>query len=201
MTDLKPLSASKALNYRAGNANGSALPPTFEGPLALNERLHGVQVLFKGTIIGSESVAVAANGDLIMLDRQGFVHRATRKAAGYVLDGAPMYAGPGRPLGFHVHGDDLFICDSLKGLLRMSLGDGRLEILSNAISGVDGAPPEPFNYANDLDVAADGTIYFTSCTDGPVARNPAGDFYDTSAAARVEPALARCRVPAAHAKG
>ena len=33
-------------------------------------------------------------------------------------------------------------------------------------------------YANDLDVARDGTVFFTSSTDMPVKRNALG-FYDT----------------------
>ena len=120
-----------------------------------------------------------------MIDRRGFVFRAYRSMSGagaYELRGSPLYIGPGRPLGFHVVGeDDIYVCDSLKGLLRVQLTSGSIEVVSNAINDAfasEGSPPIPINYANDLDVARDGTVYFTSSTVGPVARNALG-FFDT----------------------
>lgn len=175
-----------------GGAKGAPLPANFSGVLALNERLRKARRFFKGVVVGSESVALTDTGSLVMIDRRGFVFRAhPRRVASmrgdstgkpeerleYELELPPRYVGPGRPLGFHVVGDDLFICDSLKGLLRLGLRSGVLEVISNAVHDDEGRAA-PFHYANDLDVARDGTIYFTSCTDHPVARNPSG-FYDT----------------------
>ncbi len=45
------------------------------------------------------------------------------------------------------------------------------------------SPPQlpcstPISYANDLDIAPDGRIFFTDCSDIPPALNAAG-FYDT----------------------
>lgn len=121
-----------------------------------------------------------------MIDRRGFAFRAHMSATGYQLLGAPLYIGPGRPLGFHLQGEDeLYVCDSLKGLLRVQLSSGAIEVLANAVKASDGGEPQPINYANVLDIGSDGSVYFTSCTDGPVARNTLG-FYDT-----VETNLAR----------
>ena len=165
-----------------GRPKGSSIPADMSGPFAANEKLHMAKRLFEREISGSESVAVTPSGDLIMLDRLGYVHRAVPAemyGSGYDLKKPPLYIGPGRPLGFHVLGDDtLLVCDSLKGLLRVTLSSGAIEVLSNAVHGPDGAAT-PFQYANDLDVAADGTVYFTSCTNHTVALNPAGGFYDT----------------------
>lgn len=65
----------------------------------------------------AESVAVDADGALIMCDRYGAVWRAvpsSRSPGGYQLDASPLaYLGPGRPLGFHLdHKGDLVVCNA-----------------------------------------------------------------------------------------
>jgi len=172
------IEASRIALY-PGAANGSKFPADLTGAYARNERLWKAQRLFQGEVFGSESVAVMPNGDLIMLDKFAYVHRARPAAnGGYEMlrEGPPLYIGPGRPLGFHVieNGTALLVCDSLKGLVRVDLPTGTMSILSNRIS----ASGKPFHYANDLDVALDGTVYFSSSTQGTVARNAEG-FYDT----------------------
>ena len=80
-------------------------------------------------------------------------------------------------------GEALLVCDSLKGLLRVELGSGRVTVLSNRVtdrsrsgpSALPG-PADAINYANDLDTASDGTVFFSSSTAGVVAQHPAG-FY------------------------
>jgi sugar lactone lactonase YvrE len=64
----------------------------------------------------------------------------------------------GRPLGmkFDEHGN-LIVADAVKGLLSIA-ADGSITILSNQADGV------PFNCTNDLDIALDGTIYFTDAS-------------------------------------
>lgn len=132
---------------------------------------------------------MAPDGTLIMLDKYGYVHRARKSTAGeYALqaedDNAPplQYIGPGRPLGFHVieNGKALLVCDSLKGLLRVELGPaGAITVLANSLSASStGAGPQlgghghVINYANDLDVAKDGTVFFSSSTAGAIAQHP-----------------------------
>jgi sugar lactone lactonase YvrE len=64
----------------------------------------------------------------------------------------------GRPLGlaFDLNGN-LIVADAIKGLLSVSL-DGAINVLSTGADGV------PFGCTNDLDIAADGTIYFTDAS-------------------------------------
>jgi len=64
----------------------------------------------------------------------------------------------GRPLGliFDREGN-LIVADAVKGLLSIAM-DGNITVLSTAAEGV------PFRCTNDLDVAADGTIYFTDAS-------------------------------------
>lgn len=65
----------------------------------------------------------------------------------------------GRPLGLKAGPDGaLYIADSFRGIMRWS-GPGTLETL---VSEIDGAP---VIYANQLDVARDGTIYFSNSSD------------------------------------
>jgi sugar lactone lactonase YvrE len=64
----------------------------------------------------------------------------------------------GRPLGlaFEPNGN-LIVADAVKGLLSLA-ADGSVTVLATGADGV------PFGCTNDLDVAADGTIYFTDAS-------------------------------------
>lgn len=67
----------------------------------------------------AESVTIAADGHLVMLDKYGYVHEATEGKHGqFELSKQPVaYVGPGRPLGAQFDTDgNLIICDSLKVL-------------------------------------------------------------------------------------
>lgn len=64
----------------------------------------------------------------------------------------------GRPLGLIFdHDGNLIVADAIKGLLSISR-DGNITSLSTAAEGVK------FGCTNDLDVATDGTIFFTDAT-------------------------------------
>mgnify|MGYP001810673060 CR=1 FL=1 len=114
-------------------------PRPAAGPFAPNTALCGATRLFEGRVVGSESVAVAPDGTLWMLDKWGVAHtaEALEGAAGGAGDSADSgaegvvsgagalryrlhpqpaaYVGPGRPLGFHFDAaGNLAICDSLK---------------------------------------------------------------------------------------
>src|SRR5712692_7143704 len=61
----------------------------------------------------------------------------------------------GRPLGLIFdHEGNLIVADAMKGLLSIAR-DGTISVLTTEAEGV------PFRCTNDLDVAGDGTIYFT----------------------------------------
>ena len=47
-----------------------------------------------------------------------------------------------------------------KGLLKVDMTSGRLEVLANLATDTQ----VPLNYVNDLDVAPNGDVYFTSST-------------------------------------
>jgi sugar lactone lactonase YvrE len=64
----------------------------------------------------------------------------------------------GRPLGLIFdHDGNLIVADAIKGLLSIAR-DTSISVLTTEADGV------PFRCTNDLDVAADGTIYFTDAS-------------------------------------
>ncbi|MDX6402948.1 MAG: hypothetical protein QOH70_403 [Blastocatellia bacterium] len=64
----------------------------------------------------------------------------------------------GRPLGLIFdHDGNLIVADAIKGLLSIAR-DGSISVLTTQAEGV------PFHCTNDLDVASDGTIYFTDAS-------------------------------------
>jgi sugar lactone lactonase YvrE len=158
-------------------------PKEFAAPFLRNEELRKARRLFEGQIHGSESVAVRPNGELVMLDKFGYLHTGRLgdgDGAPDVLDEKPaLYIGPGRPLGFHVvdQGAAVLVCDSVKGLIKVELegkSRGAITVLANRVSG-----GTEINYANDLDVAKNGTVFFSSSTEGAVSINTPLGFYDT----------------------
>jgi sugar lactone lactonase YvrE len=127
-------------------------PPPETGPYAPNSLLAGVDRLDLGAgHFGPEDIA---------LDAQGRIYGGTIDGKIMRLDASgknpQVFADThGRPLGFIFdHDGNLLVCDAAKGLLSVA-PDGTITTLATEADGV------PFRCTNDLDVAADGTIYFT----------------------------------------
>lgn len=140
-----------------------ALPREFEGPLAKNDLLTNSKLVVSN-VSGVETVAVSDDGDLYLPDKYGNVWRATlRPCCGeYDLESAPVAGlGAGRPLGSMLdkHGN-LLVVDALKGLLKVEAGTNVVSFLATHMP-VNGTM-KPITFANDLDIASDGTVYFTS---------------------------------------
>jgi sugar lactone lactonase YvrE len=128
--------------------------PGYTGPFARNERLRPMELLSIGDLHAPESVA---------LDRQGRIYASTQE--GWIVRLQPDGSGPqkwaqtgGRPLGmaFDPQGN-LIVADSFRGLLSVA-PDGKVRKLAWECDGV------PILYADDVDVAADGKIYFTDAS-------------------------------------
>jgi sugar lactone lactonase YvrE len=126
------------------------VPPPATGPYAPNSLLANVDRLDLGHF-APEDVA---------LDAQGRIYGGT--VDGKIIRLDPSGKNPqvfadthGRPLGLIFdRAGTLFVCDAAKGLLSVA-PDGTVTSLATEADGV------PFRCTNDLDVAADGTIYFT----------------------------------------
>lgn len=143
--------------------------PPLTGPyqqnaaLAQTERLSlGAGSPQPGAGYGPEDVALDATGRIYTGLDDGRIMRLQ-------ADGAKPEAFAnthGRPLGLAFDpGGNLIVADAIKGLLSVA-PDGSVTVLTTTADGV------PFKCANDLDVAADGTIYFTDAT----SKYPLTDF-------------------------
>jgi sugar lactone lactonase YvrE len=128
--------------------------PGLNGPYENNSRLEPVQRLSLGPGHAPEDVAVDADGKIYGGFEDG---RIVQLAA----DGTQprVFANTqGRPLGLVFDRDgNLIVADALKGLLSINK-TGEVKLLADEADGVK------FSCLNDLDVAADGTIYFTEAS-------------------------------------
>ncbi|KAK2077154.1 hypothetical protein QBZ16_004788 [Prototheca wickerhamii] len=153
-----------------------AVPHPWTGKFAMNNELQKSIRLFEGKIAGSESVAVAKSGDQVyLIDREGYLkiaHGNPAEPTSLELEpSARAYLGPGRPLGFHLEDNgDLLTCNCILGLTRLRRGAGFQEVLAN------GVPLGNGSYADDLDVAPNGDIYFSDASAIQSALNRAGHY-------------------------
>jgi sugar lactone lactonase YvrE len=131
--------------------------------LATTERLSlGTGTPSAGAGFGPEDVALDAEGRIYAGLDDGRVMRLQ-------ADGTKpeVFSNThGRPLGFAFDPNgNLIVADAIKGLLSIAR-DGSVTVLTTAADGL------PFGCTNDLDVAADGTIYFTDAS----SKYPLTDF-------------------------
>jgi sugar lactone lactonase YvrE len=128
--------------------------PALEGPYATNGRLKDVEWLGKGVAMGPESTAI---------DRQGRVYTGTRDGRILAID--PGKTEPrlikhidGRALGMAVdHNGRLVFCNPEVGLQTLD-DQGNVTTLVSSLDNIK------FRFTDDVDVAPDGTLYFTDAS-------------------------------------
>lgn len=130
------------------------VPPAMEGVFFPNQLLADSELIAAGKLQGPEDMEVddhgnvfasCENGKIILISPEGNVkaHAATG----------------GRPLGSKLLPDGrLIVADGEKGLLEIGV-KGEIKILSTEAEGL------PFRFTDDLDVAKDGTVYFSDASD------------------------------------
>ncbi|HEY0386174.1 MAG TPA: SMP-30/gluconolactonase/LRE family protein, partial [Pyrinomonadaceae bacterium] len=129
--------------------------PKLEGVYAVNTLLSNAERLPAGTGHKPEGVAIDREGRIYAGMEDGQVVRWRADGGG----GPELFATTGgRPLGmdFDRQGN-LIIADANKGLLAIN-PQGAVTVLSTEADGL------AFRCPNDLDIAADGTIYFTDAS-------------------------------------
>lgn len=131
-----------------------AKSPGLTGIFASNTALDSAEfITLPGGARGPEDLALGPEGAVYTADQDGGLYR---------IDGdAPVLVDQlgGRPLGLAGGPDGaIYISDSYRGLMRWT-GPGQLETLVDEIDG------DPVIYANQVDVARDGTVYFSNSSD------------------------------------
>lgn len=128
--------------------------PALAGLYAVNNRLAGAEALGKGAGVGPEGTAIDAQGRVYTGYQDGRIVRIA-------VDGKtvePVANTGGRPLGMALDAaGNLVVCDPVKGLLSVT-PSGAITVLATEHGGV------PFKFTDDVDVAPDGTIYFSDAT-------------------------------------
>ncbi len=143
-------------------------PPGLAGVYAPNRRLEAVERLGEGAGVGPEDVAVDGVGRIYAGMEDGRIVRFAPDGAnpeGFADTG-------GRPLGLDFDGaGNLIVADAFKGLLALA-PDGKITVLATGAEGV------PFRFTDDVDVAADGTIYFSDASSKFPYGKPVADILD-----------------------
>jgi sugar lactone lactonase YvrE len=128
-------------------------PPAPEGPFAPNTALQAAERLAEGAGVGPEDVAVDAEGRVYGGCDDGRIVRVAPGGAWEVF----VDTG-GRPAGLRFDASgNLLVCDCSRGLLSVD-PDRNVRVLATEAGGV------PIRFADDLDVAADGTVYFSDAS-------------------------------------
>lgn len=132
-------------------------PPSAPAPVGAyqpNDRLSPTQRLPLGDVFAPEDIAIDSAGRIYTGVDDGQIIRLQADGSNPDL----FASTAGRPLGlvFDREGN-LIVADAVKGLLSIS-PEGTVNVLTTSAAGVS------FRCTNDLDVAADGLIYFTDAS-------------------------------------
>lgn len=160
-------------------------PPGLTGPYALNERLATAERIPTG--FGPEAVVFDAQGRMLTGLLDGRILRFGAEG------GTPeVFANTGgRPLGmkFDAAGA-LLVADAARGLVSVS-AEGVVKVLAAEAGGA------PIVLADDLDIAKDGTVYFSDASVYPLGDGLLAELLDSRPHGRLlsyEPASGAVRV-------
>lgn len=136
--------------------------PALAGPYAPNQALSSAHRIAVGGHGVPEDVAFGPDGLLYAGTSDGSIVRMRPDGGALQV----LANTGGRPLGLRFDaGGRLIVADAYKGLLAVT-PDGKVAVLATEAEG------HRFGLADDLDIAADGTIYFSDASD----RFPLGDY-------------------------
>ncbi len=129
--------------------------PGYTGDFAANTRLAALSFTDIGDHVGPEDADIGPDGMVYMATHGGDIMRAEVGGAD-----AEMFANTGgRPLGVEFGPDGtLYVADAFRGLVAVAR-DGKVSLLADTTDG-----GSPIRYADDVDIAPDGRIYFSDAS-------------------------------------
>jgi sugar lactone lactonase YvrE len=140
--------------------------PDYVGRFARNDRLKSLEMLAIGDNHGPETIALDVEGRIYAATHEGRIVRLRADGSSpedWVTTG-------GRPLGIRFDSaGNLLVADAFRGLLRIA-PDGTLTVLATEADGT------PILYANSVDVAEDGKVYFSDSSTKFGARQSGGTY-------------------------
>ncbi|AKQ67913.1 Strictosidine synthase precursor [Myxococcus hansupus] len=141
------------------NAWTTPAPPAYEGPLAVNSGLENAERFGETLLRGAEDIVFDAQGTLYTGTQDGTVWRAPIDAEGRPATFTALATLPdARPLGLAFDScGNLLVAAGRRGLIGIS-ADGVVRTLADRVDGT------LIEYADELAVAADGTVYLTDAS-------------------------------------
>jgi len=128
--------------------------PGYTGPFAVNERLKGIETFPIADNHGPEDIAIDSQGCIYAATHEGRIVRLNADGS----NPENWVDTKGRPLGIDFDSKgNLIVADAFRGLLCIA-PDGTITELATTAGGV------PIRFADDVDVAADGKIYFSDAS-------------------------------------
>ncbi len=128
--------------------------PGYTGPFEVNTRLAAIEKLPIEGAHGPEDIALDADGRVYAATHEGFIVRLENSNA----EPEKWVNTGGRPLGIDFDGNgNLIVADGYIGLLSIA-PDGKITTLVTTVDGI------PLGFTDDVDVAADGKIYFSDAS-------------------------------------
>jgi len=125
----------------------------YSGDFQQNTRLDKIEILELEDTHGPEGLALL-NGEIYTATREGWIIRFNESTGSMTkwvnTEGSPL------GLAFDAQGN-LLVADAYKGLLSVSPA-GEITVLTDSYNGV------PMEYVDDVDVDADGKIYFSDAS-------------------------------------
>jgi len=132
----------------------AAKNPGYSGDYASNDILSQLEIIDIGKDTGPEDIAMDEHGNIYVSTHEGNILRINPKNLNIEL----FASIGGRPLGLAFdHASNLIVADAYDGLMKIDPNGKKSQLLSE----VDGVPLE---YSNNLDIASDGTIYFSDAS-------------------------------------
>lgn len=133
--------------------------PGFSGPYAKNYRLSNVEIFPLPASQGPEDTAVGIDGRIYSGLADGSIVRFSPENIDAI---ETLVNTGGRPLGLKFHNERLYIADAFIGLIYIddatSDGNHKIELATDKVNG------EKMLFVDDLDIANDGTVWFSDAS-------------------------------------